>query len=45
LRADDTCDEISRECGVTRDLVHQQASSFLTELERRGLVIHRESSS
>lgn len=39
LSSEDTCDEISREWGVTRALVHQHASSFLTELERRRLVV------
>ena len=41
LSSEDTCDEISREWGVTRALVHQHASSFLTELERRRLVVQR----
>jgi hypothetical protein len=41
LSADTISDEISRECGVERDLVHQHTSSFLAELERRGLVTRR----
>jgi hypothetical protein len=41
LSSEDTCDEISREWGVTRALVHQHASSFLSELERRRLVVQR----
>ncbi len=39
LSSEDTCDEISREWGVTRSLVYHHASSFLTELERRRLVV------
>ena len=35
------CEDISRECGVARALVDQHASSFLAELESRGLVICR----
>ena len=42
LSSEDTCDEMSREWGVARDLIHQHASSFLTELERRRLVIPRQ---
>ena len=38
LSTDAICEEISRECGVARDLVEQHTSSFLAELERRGLV-------
>src|SRR5579864_5109086 len=34
-------EEISRECGVARALVQQDTSSFLAELESRGLVIRR----
>lgn len=38
LSADAIVEQISRECGVARDLVAQHTSSFLAELERRGLV-------
>jgi len=31
--------EISQECGVGRDLVHQHTSAFVAELKRRRLVI------
>ena len=41
LSTDAICEEISRECGVARDLVEQHTSSFLAELERRGLVTRR----
>ncbi len=38
LSADAIAEQISRECGVARDLVAQHTYSFLVELERRGLV-------
>ena len=41
LTAGAISEEISRECGVARDLVQQHTSKFLTELERRGLVTPR----
>ena len=34
-------EEISRECGVARALVQQHTSSFLAELEHRGLATRR----
>ena len=33
-------EEISRESGVGRELVHQHTSAFVAELKRRRLVIH-----
>lgn len=41
LSIDAISEEISRECGVTRELVERHTSSFLTELEHRGLVTRR----
>jgi hypothetical protein len=41
LSADAISDQISHECGVERDLVQKHTSSFLADLERRGLVIRR----
>jgi len=38
LSADAIAEQISRECGVTRDLVARHTAEFLFELERRGLV-------
>lgn len=38
LNAEAISDEISRECGVKRDLVERHTYSFLAELERRGLL-------
>ena len=35
------CEEISREFGVAADLVRRQTSLFLSELERRGLLVRR----
>ena len=39
LSADAISDEISRDCGVRCELVRRHTSSFIFELERRGLVI------
>jgi hypothetical protein len=41
LSTDAICEDISSECGVARALVEQHMSSFLAELESRGLVICR----
>jgi len=38
LNVDAIADEISREYGVTRDLVQQHTSSFVTDLEQHGFV-------
>jgi len=39
--AEAICNELSRECGVGREVVEQHTFSFLSELERRRLVIRR----
>ena len=41
LSLDAISEQISRECGVTRDLVVQHTAEFLFELERRGLVYQK----
>ena len=41
LSANDISEQISRECGVARDLVAQHTAAFLFELERRGLVYRK----
>ena len=41
LSADAITEEISRECGVARDLVERHTAAFVTELERRGLLTRR----
>ena len=41
LSAQTISEEISQECGVELDVVQQHTSSFLAELERRGLVTRR----
>jgi hypothetical protein len=41
LSAEAISQEISREFGVARAVVQQHTSSFLAELERRGLVSRR----
>jgi Coenzyme PQQ synthesis protein D (PqqD) len=41
LSIDSISEEISRECGVARELVYRHTSSFLAELERRGLLTRR----
>jgi hypothetical protein len=41
LSADAIAESISRECDVAWELVRRQTSSFLSELERRGLVIRK----
>jgi coenzyme PQQ synthesis protein D (PqqD) len=41
LSPDAICEEISREFGVAVELVSRQTSSFVAELESRGLVVRR----
>ena len=41
LSPDAICEEISREFGVAAELVRRQTSAFVSELERRGLVVRR----
>jgi hypothetical protein len=41
LSADTISAQISHECGIARELVQKHTSSFLADLERRGLVIRR----
>jgi hypothetical protein len=41
LSTDAIADEISHECGVAIAVVQQHTSSFVSELERRGLVTRR----
>ena len=41
LDADSIAGEISRECGVTWQLVSRHTTAFLSEVERRGLVVRK----
>ena len=41
LSADSICEQISRDCDVAWELVQRHTSSFIVELECRGLLIRR----
>lgn len=44
LDADSIADQISQECGVTWQLVSRHTTAFLSEVERRGLVVRKAAS-